>query len=91
MSSSHPTPPRPLALSDEQMDAVFRACAPLTYVDRSRFLLALADRLRHEPELGDGAIYKAIRELQKQHWRPPSETEAAEPRISFRDRGEAIR
>ena len=64
---SHP----PLALTDSQMTAVLRACAPLLPQDRDAFLRALAQVLRDEPELGDGVVFRAIRSLQREFWQPP--------------------
>jgi hypothetical protein len=54
--------PKPISLSDSQLDAVMRACAVLPPHDRSAFLSALAHQLRGE-EIGDGAVFRAIREL----------------------------
>ena len=48
-----------------------RACEPLLPCDRDLFLRALAHALRNEPELGNGAVFRAIRQLQREFWRPP--------------------
>ena len=61
------TLPRPLALSDSQYAAVVQACEPLALADLDPFLRALAHRLRAELQpLGDGALGRAIRELQSE-------------------------
>lgn len=39
--------------------------------DRSAFLVALAQLLRNEPNIGDGTVSRAIRSLQREFWRPP--------------------
>jgi hypothetical protein len=57
-----PTPPNPISLSDEQLSAVMRACEAILPADRDPFLRALAHRLRDE-QIGDGVVYRAIREL----------------------------
>jgi hypothetical protein len=57
-----PQPTTPISLSDDQLAAVMRACAPLMPVDRDPFLRALAHRLRGQ-EIGDGTVGRAIREL----------------------------
>jgi hypothetical protein len=59
-------------LSDAQMSAVFQACAPLARPDRDAFIAALAALLRTELQpLGDGALFRAIRSLQREFWVPP--------------------
>jgi hypothetical protein len=62
--------PRPIALTDEQLDAVMRAAQPIAPVNRSAFLQAVASALR-DREIGDGAVYLAICQAQRQLWRPP--------------------
>ena len=67
------TLPRPLALTDSQYLAVVEACDPLLPVDRSAFLVALANVLRGEQQpLGDGQVARAIRSLQGRYFRPPT-------------------
>jgi hypothetical protein len=56
------TAPNPISLSDDQLSAVMRAAAAILPADRDPFLRALAHRLRGEP-IGDGVVYRAIREL----------------------------
>jgi hypothetical protein len=43
-----PINPKPLSLSDAELDAVMRAVAPLHQMDRSAFLVAVAERLGFE-------------------------------------------
>ena len=59
--------PEPIALTDEQLDAIIRASAPLARQDRGVFLEAVVKILRAQPELGDGVVHRAIREAQRQH------------------------
>jgi hypothetical protein len=74
------TAPTPLALSDSQFAAVYRAAAPLLRPDRDAFLCALANVLRGEPQpLGDGAVFRAIRALQREFWTPPSAVAGPNP------------
>lgn len=63
---------RPLALTDHQFSAVYQACEPLAPTDRDAFLPALAHRLSGEVEFGDGVVGRAIKELQRTFWRPPT-------------------
>ena len=68
-----PTLPKPIGVSDNQLAMIMRACAPLEPVDRDPFLRALAAALCSEPQpLGDGQIFRAIKALQREHWRPPT-------------------
>ena len=77
--------PPPLALSDSQMDAVLRAAEPLLLCDRGPFLIALAGMLRNEPQpLGDGAVFRACRELQREFFKPPTATEPRGPRLTVK-------
>jgi hypothetical protein len=64
----------PLALSDNQLDAVLRAAQPLPVGDRAAFLEALAQALVGYREIGDGQLYVVIREIQRRHFRPPLNT-----------------
>jgi hypothetical protein len=61
----------PLSLSDDQMDAVMRAAAPLHPADRSLFLQRIAERLRGVEVLGDGLVARIAREVQREFFRPP--------------------
>lgn len=54
---------RPISLSDEQLQRIMSAVEILHPSDRSQFLVALADRLRAEPEVGDGSLGRALRDL----------------------------
>jgi hypothetical protein len=57
-------PMSPIA-TDEQLDAVMAAAAPLAPADRGPFLEAVAAALRGR-EVGDGAVYLAITAAQRQ-------------------------
>jgi hypothetical protein len=61
---------RPLRLTDEQLAAVQRAAEPLYPNDRSDFLQTIADLLQGQ-ELGDGSVYRAIAQAQKQFYDAP--------------------
>jgi hypothetical protein len=61
----------PLSLSDDQMDAVMRAAAPLHPADRSAFLERMAERLRGIEVLGDGLVARIAREVQREFFRAP--------------------
>jgi hypothetical protein len=61
-----------LALSDGQLETVMLHAHPLTPHDRSRFLQAVADRLAGVDEVGDGAVSRCCRELQRSFFDPPN-------------------
>lgn len=60
----------PIAFSDEQLDAITRAAQPLAPADRQRFFEAVSAALQGR-EIGDGTVYLAIREAQRQFFAPP--------------------
>ena len=63
----------PLRLSDDQLDAIFRAAEPLHPSDRGPFLEAVAALLQG-CEIGDGAVSRAAREAQRHFLQPPQDT-----------------
>jgi hypothetical protein len=62
---------KPLALSDAQLDIVFRLAAPLLAADRSAFLEDVARALGELPEVGDGVVARICAQVQRRYWRPP--------------------
>ena len=62
--------PKPIAFSDEQLDAIMRAAQPLAPADRERFVEAVIATLQGR-EIGDGTGYLAIREAQRKFFAPP--------------------
>jgi hypothetical protein len=64
-------PPGLLALSDSQLAIIMAAAHPLQPADRSQFLEAVAARLAGVGEVGDGAVSRACRELQRSYFDPP--------------------
>jgi hypothetical protein len=69
---SIPSPPRPLALTDQQLDAIHRAAWPLGPHDRVPFLEGVAEALAAEPTLGDGVVYRVAVQAQRRFWTPPT-------------------
>jgi hypothetical protein len=61
--------PTPIAFSEEQLDAIMHAAQPLAPADRKRFVEAVTAALQGR-ELGDGAVYLAIRKAQRQFFAP---------------------
>jgi hypothetical protein len=70
----------PLALSDSQITAIWSASRPMQPQEREAFLGALGAVFQGRDSVGDGELYRAIRELQRTHFRAPVETERHEPR-----------
>ena len=71
--------PAPIRLSDSQLDAVFDAARPLAVASRDAFLLDLATALQGQDNLGDGTIFRLIREVQRRHWDPPQLDHRSDP------------
>jgi hypothetical protein len=63
--------PPPISLSDIAMAQLMAACRPLPAVDRTRFLQLVAERLNGKREVGDGEIFRLIREAQRAVFDPP--------------------
>jgi hypothetical protein len=74
--------PKPLALSDSQLHAVYRAAAPLAGADRGAFLEDVARALVVLPEVGDGTVARACAEAQRRYWQPPNLSVGAAGRTS---------
>src|SRR5215472_9526071 len=60
----------PLPLTDEQLDAVMRAAAPLQPRDRDPFLRDVANALQGH-EIGPGLLHRIVCECQRKYWDPP--------------------
>jgi hypothetical protein len=61
--------PAPLAFTDEQIAAIMNAAQPLARADRAAFLEAVVAALEGRP-IGDGAVFRAIREVQGRYLEP---------------------
>jgi hypothetical protein len=75
----------PIRLTDAQLTAVFDAARPLAVRDRDAFLLDLAAALQGQ-ELGDGTVFRLIREVQRRHFDPPELNAHAVPHRRMRAR-----
>jgi hypothetical protein len=62
--------PAPIALTDEQLNAIMTAAEPLAPADRGPFLEEVAAGLR-DREIGDGLIHRVISEVQRKYFSPP--------------------
>jgi hypothetical protein len=62
--------PAPLAFTDEQIAAIMNAAQPLARADRAAFLEAVVAALDGKP-LGDGQVFRAIREVQGRYLDAP--------------------
>ena len=63
-----------LKLTDSQQWQVIRATNPLDMPQRDAFLAALLLQFAGRTEIGDGELFRTLRELQRRHFRPPSAT-----------------
>jgi hypothetical protein len=61
----------PVRLSDSELQAVFDACRPLQPRDRDQFLKDIAAELARAPILGDGVVFRTIREVVRRHYDAP--------------------
>ena len=64
-------------LSDSQIEILLSAARPLPSVQHSAFFEEATNALAGCPELGDGVVYRTVRELQRKYWKPPLAREAA--------------
>ena len=62
---------RPIALSDDELEAVMNAARPLSPLGRDRFLKAVAQAIAALPEVGPGSVHRAIASVWRQHYDPP--------------------
>jgi hypothetical protein len=72
----------PLALTDSQLDAVYRAAGPLAPAVRGAFLELVAQNLAAIGEIGDGAVARVCAEAQRRFWIPPDLSAGAPSRNS---------
>jgi hypothetical protein len=61
-------------LSGLQQTAILNAARPLAPAERTAFMAGLAKQLVGRSEIGDGELHRAIRDLQRQYFRPPKDT-----------------
>ena len=62
----------PLSLSDSELSAIVEAARPLEPNARAAFVEAVAVELARHPVIGDGTVGRVVREVQRQHFSPPS-------------------
>jgi len=70
----------PISLSDAELEAVMNAARPLAPHDRDRFLRHIARIIAELPERGDGAVYRAIAAVWRQHYDVPDLRADSRPR-----------
>jgi hypothetical protein len=56
-----------MQLTEPQSDAIARATAPLEPLQRQAFLTELLELIRGRVSVGDGELYRSLRELQRTH------------------------
>jgi len=69
----------PPGFSDAQIDQLLLTLRPLNQLQREALLEDLASTLRAAPHLGDGQLYRTLRDLQRRHFDPPDFTVAGAP------------
>ena len=70
----------PIPLSAAQLSAVYRAAAPIDPDRRAEFLQRVADELQRTLDLGDGQLYRVLRDAQVAIISPPSQDGRRGPR-----------
>jgi hypothetical protein len=63
--------PRPLGLSDSQLETVMVIARGLHVADRGPFLETLAAKVNGNPEIGDGLLHRMAKETARQFFRAP--------------------
>jgi hypothetical protein len=63
---------RPLALSDDELAAIFAAATPLPVDVRYDFVRAVAAVLATSPEIGVGLMHRVCAEVQRRFFVPPT-------------------
>jgi hypothetical protein len=71
---------QPLALTQSELDIVLAAARPLEVSRRDEFLQEVAERLSSLRHLGDGAVFRAVAEVQGRHFDPPLNEPGPPPR-----------
>jgi hypothetical protein len=70
----------PLALTDSQLDTVYRCAGPLAPAVRPAFLELVAQSLAGAGEIGDGTVARVCAEAQRRFWAPPPQEATRPPR-----------
>ena len=61
----------PIKLSDDELSAVMSAARPLLPERRDEYLRAVAAALQSCHEIGPGAVYRVVAEMQRAFFDPP--------------------
>jgi hypothetical protein len=67
--------PKPLGLTDGQLNAISAASTPLPPDVRGAFLETCAREIAALPMIGDGSLHRLVMIVQRRYFRPPLETE----------------
>jgi hypothetical protein len=63
---------KPLALSDDELSAIFAAATPLAVDVRYEFVRTVAAVLATCPEIGPGLVHRVCAETQRRFFTPPT-------------------
>lgn len=64
-----------MVITEQQSLAIINAARPLQPAERTAFTNALAALLAGRHEMGDGELFRALRDLQRKHLKPPTKAE----------------
>jgi hypothetical protein len=74
-------------LTDAQVTAIIHASRPLQAHEQTAFLTALAALLAWRNKIGDGQLWRVLRDLQREYFVPPPDAETG--RLEVRHKGTA--
>ena len=74
MPSKSPVDQLLFRMTDAQLRMLMDACRPLQPRERSAFLAELATAVSANGEIGDGALFRAVKEVQRKHFDAPLAT-----------------
>jgi len=70
----------PLHLTDAQQSLVLNVTRPLDRLQRAAFMVGLRNHIGDRSEVGDGELFRALRELQRAYYRYPRGTSLHTPK-----------
>jgi hypothetical protein len=75
-----------ISFTDEQLNQIFVAAGPLPAAERGAFLESVAFYFRDRVTVGDGELFRALRELQHEFMEPPRRMRPPRPEVHFKRR-----
>jgi hypothetical protein len=73
-----------ISFTDEQLNQIFVAAGPLPVAERSAFLESVGFYFRDRLTVGDGELFRALRQLQRKFMEPPRTMRPQRPEVHFK-------